>query len=111
MALVISLIDICLPDFLSDHHNRDGELLLGICLAGQSPDEAAQMLLDELNWGRYPQGVDDKAFLALAKDASQGVDFCPCDGNGNPVSKDSEAFQAAMEGNEAQAWFLLEWEK
>jgi len=111
MALTISYIDTCRPDYLQDHHNRDGELLLGVCLAGQNPEEAAHDLLAMLNsadWGVYPEDIDDKAFLAIAKDAMD-VDFRPHDETGNPVDKDDEGFFEACEESESQAWFLLKW--
>ena len=111
ITLTVSHVDTCLPDYLQDHHHREGELLLGICLAGQSEAEAVEALCDEFNgadWG-IPDGVTTEMLAEAAKDAVKGVSFGPCDDCGNHVGKDEEGFDKACEENESQAWFLLEW--
>lgn len=41
-------VDTCLPDYLNDHHNRDGELLLGVPIDGSTTvGEVKQGLISE----------------------------------------------------------------
>src|SRR5262245_43842889 len=87
--------DTCDGQFLTDHHNRDGELFLGIGLYGQSADDAAYELLEELfsaDWGREDlESIPDDQFLAAFREAAEDVDFRPFDDDGNPVDPPGEA--------------------
>lgn len=65
-------IDTCLPCYLQDHHNRDGELLLGVPVDGDTTgQEVKEALLDEFQqiaWdmrGESPGYDHDKAQAAI----------------------------------------------
>src|SRR5690606_13030504 len=74
-------IDTCLSSYLQDHHNRDGELLLGVHVDGTT---TIGDLLDNLDgefralaWdmGEFRKGYDhDKAKTALDKLAADNAD-------------------------------------
>ncbi len=50
MELSCHYIDICYPDYLQDHHNRDNEILLSASVwEGMTTDELVQKLYDCLN--------------------------------------------------------------
>ena len=98
MALTIEHTDTCLACYLTDHHNRPGELLLGIPCNGQDETYAAEELIDELNaadWG-LPESFDYRAFDAEARAAGVGVDLTSDD----PADSDDG-------GDMCMAWFLV----
>lgn len=108
-------IDTCLSSYLQDHHNRDGELLLGVHVDGTT---TIGDLLDNLDgefralaWdmGEFRKGYDhDKAKTALDKLAADNADrldrlFDP--------ALEVPAEDEDMYGEETcQAWFLLTWD-
>jgi hypothetical protein len=91
-------IDTCMPEYLLDHHNRPGELLLQISCIGQDEDDATENLWDALCdfladgeehvSRRFPKVTED-ATRRLFMEAVKGVDFRP---------------------DQPDAWFLLKWE-
>jgi len=133
-------IDTCLSCFLHDHHNRDGELLLGVYVDGSSTvGDVLDGLKDEFrqigwNLGESRLGYDDEAAEAaldrlLAENANKrhlpfdaSLDAPPWDEDEKFFDEednfDEEAFeQATLEwerememGESCQAWFLLTWD-
>lgn len=63
----LSLIDVCLPCYLTDHHNRDGEQLLSIPVDGKTRNgEIRRMLHAELQNYEFPESFDwDSAERAI----------------------------------------------
>lgn len=51
MLKSIQFIDVCYPEYLTDHHNRDGECLIGVRVSrqGRNPERSAEMFLAEVN--------------------------------------------------------------
>lgn len=108
-------IDTCLSCFLHDHHNRDGELLLGVYVDGESTVfDVLQDLDDEFNTiaydlGESRRGYDhDEARAALDRliEENREVSDKLFDSSlevpdGHPDDIDGEA---------CQAWFLLTWD-
>lgn len=101
--------DTCLGCYLTDHHNRDGELLLGIYPHSQTDEEAAQELWEELNscdWD-LPEDLTDEAIKMAFSEAVEGVDFRYIDGRtGNRTEADPGE---ENDGEAAQVWFVLTW--
>lgn len=64
-----SLIDVCLSCYLTDHHNREGELLLSVPVDRTTRNgEVRRALIDELGAADYglPDGFDyDEAERAI----------------------------------------------
>lgn len=108
-------IDTCLSCFLHDHHNRDGELLLGVYVDGESTvSDVLQDLDDEFNaiaygLGESRRGYDhDEARAALNRlfEATRDVSENLFDSSlevpdGHPDD---------IDGDTCQAWFLLTWD-
>ncbi len=106
MNASLSLIDVCLPCYLTDHHNRDGELLFGLPVDGAT--RYAQIrddLCSEFNMSDTEHcPVEGEAFMAALQD---------CFAAANP----DDAFDPSLEINSendwdepVMAWFLLTWE-
>lgn len=99
-------IDTCLSCYLQDHHNHDGELLLGVLVdSAITFGEVLAELKSELQQTNQGDGFDyDAAAAAIAAEFAD-VDL-------------TEAFDASLEspdefsddGDYPQAWFLLTWE-
>lgn len=54
MTYSLQLIDICLPCYLQDHHNREGELLLGVPVDGRARvNQVRRAVHDELQAADY----------------------------------------------------------
>jgi hypothetical protein len=97
-------IDTCLSCYLTDHHNRDGELLVGIEPRGQSVADAVTEAQDEafaLLDGNGPSLDADLVALAF-RIALDGVDLKPVDETSPGDDDDSS--------DRAQVWILLSWE-
>lgn len=106
-------IDTCLSCFLHDHHNRDGELLLGVYVDGTSTiSQVLASLVSEFQQvgcqiaeGR--EGYDhDKAKEALAHLINENSD------RGETLFDSSLDIPNEDEDCEeyCQAWFLLTWD-
>lgn len=137
---VVSHIDTCLSSYLNDHHNRDGELLLGVFVDGASTvGQVLDALRDEYRQigyeiGSNRLGFDYDAGLAAIEaliDENARVAHKPFDLSldGPPSEEDEkffdeddnfdeEAFEAAVAEYErelemsesCQAWFLIHWD-
>ena len=124
--------DTCFSDYLQDHHNRDGECLLGISTEfynkkfandevvqrGESfdaivyaKDEAAHALMLEINIGDFgiPSEITDEQLCKAFNQAVEGVDFRYIDENGNRVSEENMPEERYSE--EPMIWFVLYWEE
>ena len=64
-----TFIDCCTSDYLTDHHNRDGECLVGVQL-GQSKEEAAN---EVLNYADIPETFSDERIRAAARRALKTI--------------------------------------
>ena len=113
MGFSINYIETCYPDYLQDHHHREGEALLAISLASQTPEEAVADLLSEVD-GLYDMGLPEltpEAVKAAALDAVDGVTFHPYDEDGTEVTnRGSEAWDKAAERCESMAYFYAAWD-
>lgn len=109
-------IDTCVSDYLRDHHNRDGELLLGVYVDGES---TVNMVLDDLisefhqiayQIGENRRGYDhDAAKDALDRLYTENLDVMdkPFDASLEILTdEEKEDFAGEM----CQAWFLLTWD-
>lgn len=109
-------IDTCLGSFLNDHHNRDGELLLGVIVDGETT--IGQVFNDlesefaSIGWdmGETRRGFDyDKAGQAIREARAEH----------HPMELDRKLFDPSLDipteedrdsGDEpVQAWFLIVW--
>lgn len=121
-------IDTCLSSYLTDHHNRDGECLVGIYPRGQSAGEAADEVCDEfdhLSGGNDGQPSHD-AIRAAALAELDGVDLRHINGNGGRWDRDPDNVSciscdletekgdaecsSCNDGEHAQVWILITWE-
>lgn len=113
-AFAVSHIDTCLGSFLSDHHNRDGELLLGVYVDGET---TVATVLDELadefgriGWdmGESRKGFDyDKAKQAIAdfrQSALESVDPDAVFDSSLDIPNEEHDHEESC-----QAWFLVHW--
>lgn len=108
----VTHIDTCLGCYLTDHHNRPGELLLGVSVDGSTTyQEVKDELLSQLNGlDRDPDEFDyDAAEAAIADEFSTVSDMSkPFD----PKLEVIAAEELENAGGEwCQAWFLFEWEE
>lgn len=107
-------IDTCHPSYLRDHHNRDGELLLGTFVDGQTTvKEVFDGLRDEFrtiayNLGESRAGYDhDEAQAALARLIAENESVWD-----KPFDDSLEIWDEYEEDyvDATQAWFLLTWD-
>jgi hypothetical protein len=102
------LIDICLGSFLTDHHNRPGELLLGVPVDGTTDrKEVLDGLLQELQ----ARDIDSETFSY--DEAKACIKSLFVEGYGTDLSG---LFDASLDkptdeelDESCQAWFLLTW--
>ena len=109
----VTHIDTCLSCYLTDHHNRDGELLLGVYVDGSTTVEA---VLDGLR-------DEFRQFSDLAEDR-RGFDYDKALAAIEAVREENkenadELFDSSLEvpsdqdfdgGDYVQAWFLIHWD-
>lgn len=104
--VTLSHVDTCLHCYLTDHHNREGEYLIGVPVDGATTNHAVfDAIDDEINRGaNLLEGVTDNAIdVAIAKffkDADMTALF---DSSLEVIGEDEDT------GDMVQAWFLLEW--
>jgi hypothetical protein len=114
---IVAHIDTCLPSYLNDHHNRDGELLLGVSVDGTS---TIGQVMDELEsefrsyayeMGESRKGYDhDKAWDAIQRVREENKDRLGMifDSSLTPFEEGDEEHYDASEW--CQAYFLISWE-
>ena len=103
------LIDVCLPDYLNDHHNRENEVLFGIPVRNNTSTASAKAsLVDELLSScdeRIPEELSTQNFRDILNEqfpltstwnrALQYIDLAEGD---------------EFEGEECYAYFVLSWD-
>ena len=106
-------IDTCLSSFLLDHHNRDGELLLGVAVDGASTvgnvlddleAELREVILEEGERGGFTY---EGARQALADQRNENLDRLDrlFDSSLEVLSDDDFNME------HCSAWFLLTWDE
>lgn len=111
---LVSHIDTCLSCYLYDHHNRDGELLLGVFVdADSTVGEVLDALADEyhqIGWemGESRLGFDyeagEAAIAALKVENADRLERI-FDSSLERVPEDEDDI-----GEACQAWFLIHWD-
>lgn len=103
------IIDVCLPDYLTDHHNRPGELLLGTPVCGMTYASDVREGLYEAFTSLADPGVPDSiSDLQVEEAISRPFD---------EAYEVGEYFDESLPSNEElgdgewpQVWGLLEWD-
>jgi len=107
MNVTLSHIDTCLPDYLQDHHNRDGELLLGVAIDNKTTfTDVKSALLYEFKDVGADAAPDEADFLAALAEF-----FAPYSDVMSAEFDDS--IEDSDEDNSCEscyAWFLLSWD-
>ncbi len=111
---MVSHIDTCLSCYLHDHHNRDGELLLGVFVDGAATiGQVLDGLRDEYRQIAYEMGSNRLGFdydaglaaidsLIAENEERSGNIF---DSSLEITHEDDDGF-----GEGCQAWFLIHWD-
>ena len=107
--------DTCISDYLTDHHNRDGECLVGISVYGQDARQACDDLISEIRGCDYgiPESITEQDLYVAARVAVTNVDFRPYDEDGNPVAEcdvPPEVWEHILDQCESQAYFVFTWD-
>jgi hypothetical protein len=97
----IRFVDVCQPCYLTDHHNRDGECLLGVRVTknGRKPDTSANMFMTEVNgadWG-IPEDITDQDLHSA---------FLECIGDWR---LDDQNAPHGRSQDILNAWFVVQW--
>lgn len=106
MNLCVTHIDTCLPCYLNDHYNRDGEVLIGIGVYGPSTTnaEVKDNLITEATLCEAIPGhfTEDAIIAAINEEFGGAADVDePWD----------DMLELLDEGDEPpQAWFLFQWD-
>jgi len=100
-----SHIDTCTPDYLTDHHNRDGELLLQAIVSRDATNaEVMAELIDDLQKLEYHAGADyHAAEVAIRLEFTGKAMDKPFDATPEPFADDDDS------GEMCYAWFVLSW--
>lgn len=107
MAYTVSVshIDTCLGSYLQDHHNREGELLVGVYVTNATTmKEISEGIMSEINssdWG-LPEELTDEAIQAAIDDEVPATDII-FDASLDAPSEDDDCAEMC------QAWFVLNW--
>lgn len=111
---MVSHIDTCLSAYLNDHHHRDGELLLGVFVDGESTvGTVLDGLRDEYRQIAYEMGSNrlgfdyDEGLKAIDALIAENADRRSTifDSSLEVTHEDDDGF---AEG--CQAWFLIHWD-
>ena len=106
MTINARYLDTCPPDYLQDHHNRPGEMLVGAYL-GDNVDNTVEQIIDGLDMdAALPPDWDVDALRTAVAAALEGVDLRPFDEHGNRLDVVPDNY----DGTESQVWVLLTWE-
>lgn len=118
MTMTCTHIDTCLSSFLHDHHNREGELLLGVFVDGRfTYGDVKAGLLSEL----YAAGasIDPVAMPGFDHEAAYAAalalfaDLHPMELDRSLFDESLDIIEEMEEGDAeemAQAWFLFRWD-
>ncbi len=101
-TITVTHIDTCLPCYLTDHHGRDNECLIGVAIDGSTTyAQVLDYLLDELN--AYGPDWEEDCELAIREQFSTVPDMgAPFDASLETIGEDEDL------GDMVQAYFLLE---
>lgn len=109
----VTHIDTCLSSYLNDHHNRDGELLLGVFVDGNATvGDVLDAVRDEYRQIAYDMGENRLGF-----DYDEGLKAIEAMIADNGDNRD-KLFDASLDvmgpyddcGESCQAWFLVHWD-
>jgi hypothetical protein len=109
----VTHIDTCLSSFLNDHHNRDGELLLGVFVDGNATvGQVLDGLRDEYRQIAYEMGENrlgfdyDAGLAAIDSVIAENDDNRdkPFDASLDVLGEDDDCSESC------QAWFLIHWD-
>jgi hypothetical protein len=109
----VTHIDTCLPCYLNDHHNRDGELLLGVFVDGNATVGAVlDDLLDEYRQIGYEMGENRMGFDYCAGLKAIEAEIAENSDNRGKLFDSSLEYHSEDEfsGDYVQAWFLIHWD-
>lgn len=101
----VSHIDTCFVDYLTDHHNREGELMIGIETMGQSLEEIVDHAFYDLT-ERLPDDLPfaDSDLQEAIRRVARQIDFRPHNQNGLQTSDVETAAES-----QPSVWLLLTW--
>lgn len=100
-------VDTCLPDYLQDSYNRDGEVLLLCVPRGQPASEAAEELYDSMSDAcGLPESVSEKEVLAVLTDVCRDIDLRYIDGDGNCCEEEPDGWE---DMDTAYVYVVLQW--
>lgn len=106
-SVSVSHVDTCLPSYLTDHHNREGEALFGVPVdASTTHAELREGLREGINAysGDIPEDVTDEAIeAAIAECFASAKPEALFDVSLEPRDEDDDG------GELCCAWFALEW--
>lgn len=109
--LNVSFVDVCLPCFLTDHHNREGECLIGVVVSGTT---SVKSVKDVLFWEAWRA----ESIPALSEDPEEEKTILRNAINASLANReDSEAFDSTLPIEDddcdmeelVQAWFVFTW--
>lgn len=107
--ITIRHIDTCLSCYLTDHHTRPGEFLVGVPVDGNSTlRDVRDMLLDEIDMFDVEGLPEPREVERAVAEAFHGFTM---EKKFDPTLDviDEEDYDAGRE--DCFAWFLLEWEQ
>lgn len=103
-------VDTCLGCFLTDHHNRNGEVLFGVSVDGTTTNaDALNGLLDEMRQtaDRVPEHLSWDIIKGAAKALFVDADPAKLFDASLEVTGDADDIDG---GDYCQAWFVLTWD-
>lgn len=96
-SCTVSLVDICDPQYLTDHHSREGEQFLGIDVNRDSTiGDLRAGIVDEWNSREPEDGEPDEADLLAAVDEAF------------PIQTSLDRLSTEVAGD-STAWVLVRW--
>lgn len=107
------ITDKCLPDYLTDHHNGENEMLLSFYPTGQSEAEALDELMDSLGmWDGIPEEIEEPQIReALATCLARADnDFFASPDPSEEIEESPEDGASLMdEASDVQCYVVLTW--
>lgn len=94
-------IDDCFPEYLGDHHNRDGEYLIGVSIDGTTlVHQVYDAVLGEALDADLPDDITEEMVVDAVNAEFEGID---------KTKLWNDDLEADMGDEMPQAWFLLQW--
>jgi hypothetical protein len=119
-VISVDYVDTCMPCYLQDSHNRDGEWLLCTAPRGQTVDEAAVELYEQMQGEAPSQSFEDafpdewpskETILTTFRETLQGVDLRFIDGDGNEVDAEDMTDEHVYEDECPYVYVVLKWSR